>query len=258
MNLFHRFYSDFIMPSRLQEYEKILKTALSNDYKIITLRTFAEMEIIPSTHKYFIVRHDIDSDVETAKMFFAVEKSLNITASYYFRLITLDYEFMKEIESHGGEASYHFEEIATFCMKNGIKSKNECLMHLEAIRNDFISNYYKIQNITGLPMKTVVSHGHFINRKIGQSNNIIINQNIRALLGIIADPYDQKLRDLINTHISDCAYPNFYRTEPVINAIQRQDRVICFLTHPNHWRVNRIENTKVIFKRILDGIRYKF
>ncbi len=44
----------------------------------------------------------------TAKKFFEIENKYNVKASYYFRLSTLDYKFMKEIHEYGSEASYHF------------------------------------------------------------------------------------------------------------------------------------------------------
>mgnify|MGYP006145381963 CR=1 FL=1 len=59
-------------------------------------------------------RHDIDTDLPTARRMFALEQKHGVRASYYFRLSTLDFGLMRDIERYGSEASYHYEEIATY------------------------------------------------------------------------------------------------------------------------------------------------
>jgi hypothetical protein len=71
-------------------------------------------------------RHDIDSDLRTARKMFALEVKHGVQASYYFRLSTLDYGFMRDIEAAGGEASYHYEEVATYAKRHRLRPPRRC------------------------------------------------------------------------------------------------------------------------------------
>ena len=74
----NRIYSDYFMPSRLDEYDKVIKGLLEAGYEHITFRNynlnFKNDNI--KNKKYFINRHDIDTDIATAKEFFKIEKNI--------------------------------------------------------------------------------------------------------------------------------------------------------------------------------------
>ena len=139
------------MPSRLGMYDSFLLQALNSGYLQTSVRTyFKSMRGSEYCNKKIIVhRHDIDSDVRTARKLFEIEKKYNIKSSYYFRKATLDYKFMREIEEYGSEASYHYEEIATFAKKNHIKDPIEIRKHLPEIRNNFLVNFTSIEEQLG-------------------------------------------------------------------------------------------------------------
>ena len=123
-----RLYSDFLMPSRLRLYEKLLEEAGDRGYELHSVASFWEVikEGGPHTHaRYLILRHDVDTDVRTARAMFAIEQKRGARASYYFRLSTLDVPFMKSIHQAGSEASYHYEEIAAFGKRRGCSGREE-------------------------------------------------------------------------------------------------------------------------------------
>ena len=250
-----RIYSDYLLPNRLSEYENILKRLAEYGYKSITLREYKNL--IDNNNlkgRYFINRHDIDTDVPTAKEFFKIEKKYNARASYYFRLSTLDFDFMREIENYGSEASYHFEEIATFAKRNHIKSKNEIISRMSEIKDMFKKNFIMIEDKLGKKLKTVCSHGDFVNRALGITNNEITNDaKLRQELGILCEAYDLDLMINCDIYISDRPYPKFYEPDTIFRYIG-DNNVIYMLTHPRHWRRNIIENTKDNLKRIWEGL----
>ena len=95
MNLVHRFYSDYLLPSRISEYDQILRSALDKGYNHLTLPEFRSLVMsgkLDSNSRLFLHRHDIDTDIATARMLFNIEKKYGIRASYYFRLSTLDFK----------------------------------------------------------------------------------------------------------------------------------------------------------------------
>ncbi len=256
----NRIYSDYMMKSRLNEYDNILKKLNENGYEHITFRDYSIKFRINTLDKkkYFINRHDVDTDIETAKEFFKIEKKYNVKASYYFRLSTLDYSFMNEIEKYGSEASYHFEEIAQYCKDHNIRSKEGVFNNMENIKEIFISNFKMIEsNLSTTKLKTVCSHGDFVNRKLKILNNEITKDKcIRNLLEIDCETYDKDIMDSFNIYVSDSAYPKYYKPNNIFDYIGKKN-IICMLTHPRHWRTNIYINMKDNLYRLYEGFKWK-
>lgn len=259
--IYCRIYSDFIMPSRLQEYEALLSVALKREYYICSIERFWKIyqsaEFNQQT-KYLILRHDIDSDVSTAQEMFSVEKHLGVTASYYFRLSTLDISFMQTLNSYGSEASYHYEEIATYAKKHHIKTAQAIYSNLHAIQDLFARNLVKLRESTGLPMHIVASHGDFVNRFLGIPNHELLrDQELRKENQIVLEVYDKDMMKYVTSRHSDTAYPAFWKPGSPLEAINKGSKVVYVLTHPRHWRVNIGENFKDDINRIIEGVQYK-
>jgi len=259
ISLVNRFYGDFLMPSRLGFYERILNLAIDSGYQIITLAKFIELvnlKILGKESKYFILRHDIDTDISTAKQFFNIEKNNGIRSTYYFRLSTLDISLMKEINGFGSEASYHYEEIATYAKKNNIKDKQGIYNNISIIRQMFISNFKKIEGMLGYKLLTVAAHGDFANRYLKMPNYELLDDSIRKELGIIAEAYDPIFEQFQKARITDIPYPYFFRPYSPIEAIKLDLQIIYFLVHPRQWRVNRKDNFKFNVQRTWEGLIY--
>lgn len=252
----NRIYSDYFMPSRLQEYEEMVKKLCEHDYEFITFKAYCRQLNANrlKNRRYFINRHDIDTDVSTAKAFFEIEKKYNVKATYYFRLSTLDIDFMKELEAYGSEASYHFEEIAQFCKDNHIKTKSEVFEQMDTIKDIFCKNIATIEERLGIKIKTVCSHGDFVNRKLAITNNALLeDENLRKRCGIECETYDKKIMGSFDIYIADRPYPQLYFPRPVFEYIGKKN-IICMLTHPRQWKVNWTVNTADNIKRIYEGI----
>jgi hypothetical protein len=254
----NRVYSDYFMSSRLNEYEKVIKTLSDNGYEHITFREYKKVldKGLIKDKKYFINRHDIDTDVNTAKEFFKIEKKYNVKASYYFRLCTLDFEFMKEIEAYGSEASYHFEEIAQYCKDNHIKTKQEAVDNINKIKEKFILNFNMIENALGCKLTTICSHGDFVNRKLQIINNELTNDiKLRNRLKISCETYDKDIMNSFDIYVSDRPYPLFYYPNSIFKYIGKKN-IICMLSHPRQWRINIFINTFDNIKRVWEGFRW--
>jgi len=207
--------------------------------------------------KIILHRHDIDSDIRTTRKLFEIEKKYNIKSSYYFRISTLDFDLMREIEAFGSEASYHYEEIATFAKRNHIKNPAEIQKRLPAIRDEFLVNFKRVEERLGKKMTTVASHGDFANRRLKLSNTAILNdQELRERCGIECESYDPALLGSFDVYMADHRPPPQYRyPHSLFDAIGRYNK-ICFLTHPGNWETNWIENTKNNFFRVYEGLKW--
>jgi len=258
-DILNRVYSDFLMPCRLNEYRDIQKLAISRQYEMHSVKSFWGMVAkgINRDKKYFINRHDIDTDLNTARKMFEIDRSNGVVSSFYFRLHNYDVEFMSAIEQSGFEASYHYEELSSYAKKHHIKDGKLVLNDLFEIRKAFKNNINELRKKTGLPMKTVAAHGDFANRKFGITNSVILSDiEFRRSSGIILEAYDDEFMKHVTGRYSDAPYPEYYQPCSPRDAILRGEKVIYFLTHPRHWQINIYENLKDNIIRFYEGATY--
>lgn len=255
-----RIYSDYFLPNRLGEYELMLQSVLEAGYLILSVVDYYDYKRnnqLPTNEKIIICRHDIDTDPSTAKDFFKIEHSLGVKASYYFRLSTLSPELMSEIEEYGSEASYHYEEIASYCKQHHIKDKETVSRHMQKIQAKFVENYLSIKKKYSFKMRTVCSHGDFVNRYLKIPNTELLTADIRKECGIECETYDPIIKDDSISISDDCAF-NFWKKESPFAAIERGEKVINLLTHTRHWHVSYWENTKDNLIRAWEGAAYHY
>jgi len=260
MNIKQRLYNDFIRPSKEGEYEQILKAARDKGYEVHTMLTFEDVikKGIDDNKKYLILRRDIDTaDFKVLRKMLALEKKYGARATYYFRWNTISVKLMKEIAEAGGEASYHFEEIATYCYRHRIRSKDKMLEHIEEIKDLFIAQIAKFRQKTGQPCYTVASHGDYVNSKFKIQNKELIDDRVRKTCGIQREAYDAAHMDLLTCRIADQVEMEQF-TEKAIAAIERGEPVLELLTHPRQWNspvwVNLKEEIVRVFKQLYMGL----
>jgi hypothetical protein len=243
----------------MDEYEKLIVSAKEAGYKHITIREFYHLlktSSLSTSDRYFIHRHDIDTDIKTARLFFEIEKKHQVLTSYYFRLSTFDAKLIKEIDEAGFEVGYHFEELSEFCKQYGIKKSSDVPSHFDTIANNFKTNCSYFEEKSKIKIKSVAAHGDFVNRVINMPNNAFITTNLLNSLGIEFECYDELLIKNYNYIGSDTIYPNFYRPSSPFEAILKDIPVIYFLSHPRHWRSNIIENLTDNINRFKEGRSY--
>lgn len=251
MDIKKRIYDDFFRPSKIEEYEEIIRTAKENNYEFHTVLSFEDIrENLDPNKKYLISRRDVDTaDISILSQMFDIEKKYNARSSYYFRLSTVNLNLMRKIQDNGGESSYHYEEFATYCYKHRIRNKDFALRNIDDIRHSFIDNISQFRSKTGLPCLTVASHGDYVNTKLGVQNYILMNDDIRNKTGIIREAYDKEHMNLLTCRLADqILVDNF--TKEAIDAIKRGEHVLELLTHPRQWNSPILINLKEEVQRI--------
>jgi hypothetical protein len=247
------------MPSRLHLYEELLRNGAAAGYSQTSVRAFFRSigEDDFFERRVIVHRHDVDSDIRTARKIFAIEKVHGVHSTFYFRLSTLDFPFMREIEEYGSEASYHYEEIAAFAKKNNIRSAQDITANLSEIRSNFLHNFDYIQHELGAKLSTVASHGDFANRNLAMPNTEILNNSeVRKRCGIVCESYDRELLDKFDIYISDRPHPEYFHPVSPLNALGYH-RKLCILTHPIQWETNWLENTKANAVRLHEELAWK-
>lgn len=244
--MFRRLYCDYLMPSQLAAYEQLVCSAKRAGYRQTSVRHYHDMvkQRAPLPERVIVHRHDIDTDLRTTRKLFDIEKKYGVISSFYFRLSTLDIELMRQIEDYGSEASYHYEELATFAKQNRIKDAAAVRERLPEIRTDFIANFSRIEQRMGRKLRTVAGHGDFANRQLKVANTeILADPELRQRCGIEVESYDRILMENIDIYITDRPPPQCYHPTSPLEALG-QYRRIYLLTHPRQVETNWTANTK--------------
>lgn len=261
--MLNRVYADYLMPSRLGEYDALVREVASAGYAQLSVREFfrqaygGERAQGQPMERSFVHRHDIDSDLRTAKKMFAIESRHGVRASYYFRLCTLDFGFMREIEAAGSEASYHYEEVADFAKRHRLRSADAVRQRFPEIRELFARNVGQIVERLGMPLTTVASHGDFANRRLKVINHELLrDEALRRRCGIECESYDAALLRCFDIYISDRKHPVYYYPLSPFEALGKY-RHICLLTHPVQWETNWVESTRCNMRRLVEEVAWR-
>lgn len=252
--VYWRIFNNFLMPSRLAELEQLYIDFQRSGYKFLPLiDALNNVDSLPA--KFVFLRHDIDSDVRTARKIFELEKKHQITGSWYFRLSTVDLKLMQEIYESGAEVGYHYEEIGVLAKRLGIRSKDELKPHLEKAAGMFLDNLHSLRERAGLPIPTVASHGDFANRALKLRNSFLLeNQELRRKGGVLLEAYDKQVEGIIQGRFSDKPLPvAWWPHHPSKEPVQAR---LLLLIHPRQWESHAIENFKLDMSRLLEGVCY--
>lgn len=248
-----RIYRKLIQSSRLEEYERILKTAIDNGYRVMCLKEWIQSGY--PQEKILLLRHDVDIDAKGARRMSEIERHLHVRATYYFRHITMRPRLMKCLLADGFEVGLHYETLATCIRKSGLTSKEQlsgeiletCKKELSKEISDFRKNIGELHSLC--------SHGSKWNRKLEVPNHILLDEKFKKDNAILFEAYDSELRERISTYISDSSLYNKhvwrYGKSP-IQAIEERDRVILLLTHPEHWNYDFRSNVKKLWVEFKD------
>jgi peptidoglycan/xylan/chitin deacetylase (PgdA/CDA1 family) len=246
------------MRDRISEYKGLLSAAKAQGYTFITVSDLAAIAngAMAPPDLAFVLRNDVDTDIYTARLMFDAEKALNIRATYYFRLSTIDANLMHDMRIHGTEIGYHFEEVATFAKRLGLRRSDEVESNLETIRSEFRQNIKFYKSVTGSFPKTVASHGDFCNRFLRVTNSCIVDSSVRGEFGILAEVYDEWLNTPVTLRLSDKDAPDWWSPMPLREALRKKPACLYVLVHPRQWRANIRENLKAEAVRLVEGVRF--
>ncbi len=259
VSIWNRLYGDFLMPSRLGRYRRLLERFLRAGYTVVSVEQFWHLspdDTAPPQH-YLILRHDVDTDPRTAAAMWDIERDLGIAGSFYFRLSTVDVPLMQAIASSGGQASYHYEELATLAKHRGIRRREDAAACLPEARELFRGNLESLRAATGLPMRVVASHGDFVNRKLRVPNTAILAEpTFRREVGINLETYDDAFMRRVSSRHSDTGPPRHWTPADPLLAMASAEPVIYVLVHPRHWRASPYVNARDDLTRVFEGVRY--
>ncbi len=256
-----RVIGDFLMPSGLDTYRRLLSSALEAGYEFTSIERFwrrIATDEVDTSRPSLILRHDIDTDPRTAAEMWEIERTLGITGSYYFRLSTLDLDLMGRIASDGGEVSYHYEELATIAKERHLRDRGSLMRHIPEAQDLFLRNLDSLRTATGQPMRIVSSHGDFVNRLTGLPNwAILLDPRIRRLGDIDLEVYDGAFTRRPSSHHTDTGYPRGWTPTDLGASIDAGAPVVSVLVHPRNWQARPIANARDDLRRLREDVRLR-
>lgn len=235
-------------------YRKIILSALQRGYRVISLYQWYQTLLTSSKHtqKFLILRHDIDHDVEGAKVMFEIEKKLGVHSTFYFRWSTVDKQLIKKIRDYGSEVGLHYETVATYTKQHQLTSKEqitpEVVKECRLLLKDEVRRF---QELCG-EITSIASHGDPINAKLQFANNEILKGEDLSQYSVLFEAYQGVILDKVRAYISDAGWPaGFwkYGTSP-ISAVNQGIGTIMFLSHPCHWSASGLKRLTKLAKRL--------
>lgn len=246
-----RLYGDYLLPSRLREYELLLSLALAAGYEALPLGEFAGRDAIPD--RVLLLRHDIDSDLATAARMWRIEERLGLRGTWFFRLSTWDDALVADIAAGESEIGYHYEELATLVLRRGARSREAALALRDEARDLLRDNIAALRRRSGLPLTTLASHGDFANRRTGVANTALLDDPaLRAELDVRLEAYDERITSRLDAHASDRLYPQLWAPADPADALRAGTGVIEILVHSRPWGAARLANARLDLSRLRD------
>jgi hypothetical protein len=253
-----RVRGDYLQRERLDELQSLLRGALEQGYRTMTLSAFAERLASgpPHADRILLLRHDVDTDVPRARRMWEIERPLGVVGTYFFRRRTWDVGFMRELSAAGCEVGYHYEELATVAKEQGAASAAEARELLDAARARLRSTIAELRAGTGLALDVLAAHGDFANRAVGVSNvELLDDRGFRAEIGVRLEAYD--IEPHVSARASDGVPPAGWWPEDPMDAIRRGERVVVVLLHPRSWGGAPAANAHEDLVRLREGWAYR-
>ncbi len=239
----------------LRKYEELCKTIKKSNYPIIRLKDYFKE---PDHKRFIILRHDVDKLPENALAMAQLERSLNISSTYYFRTIpeVFNQNIIKKISDLGHEIGYHYEDLT--------QTKGDLKKALQLFKKD-LKQLRKITNIT-----TICMHGSPLSK---WNNSDLWKKHDFKKYGIIGEPYlsidyneigyftdtgrtwcdKGSIRDFVNNSL--VCEKTIKSTNDLIKFIlSKKFKKIIVLVHPQRWSVKSDEWLKELIAQNIKNI----
>lgn len=252
-------YQSFLMRDRLSAYRDLLGCIAERGYTFSTVADFAADVRATGRSRHTrvcVLRIDIDSDPRGATRMFEIAEAHGIHATYYFRLSTLEPALARRIRAQGSEAGYHFEELATFAKRHGLRTAAQVDARIPDIRAEFRRNIMFFRDAVGELPRTIAAHGDFLNRRLRLWNNHIVTPALLEEFGIVAETRDDWLIRAVTARISDRPAPRWWHPRTPFEALAEHPPVLYLLVHPRQWARAPLHNAALDFHRAMEEAAY--
>ena len=211
-------------------YAELLDGFIQGGYRVATIRQAATEMIDPPI---LILRHDVEWNAERALAIAAIERSLNVTSTFYFRVDTKahDLRAMARLQDDGFDIGYHYN-----CMD---RARGNTSQAIELFEDDLAS-----LRRSGIDIVTVAPHGNPRLKHVGYRGNAALVRRDPDLLsrmglldlGLLSQDFDRQPNLL---HVTDAGirWNDGEITRAFLARVAQETTAprIFMLVHPDYW-----------------------
>lgn len=212
----------------MKTYEHIIKSALDNSYKFVTLSEFVALGCPATNH--FVIRHDVDKSPASLPAIINVERTLNVRSTTYVRVAGAEYNpfsyqslrIFKDAADKGTEIGLH-TSFYEYALINEIDPISVLGGELSILRTFF--------NIKGVAPHRDINYMHnslpFLEANWSE---------IQTNLSLQYHAYERPIMDNV-VYVNEGFNPHLcWRSLSPIDAMTTfPNRSIYMLTHPHWW-----------------------
>src|SRR3954462_568236 len=142
--------------SRWGEYERFLRSALENGYRITSLEDWVADGMQVEGEPTLILRHDVDQHPRSALRMAAIEGKLGLRSSWYFRWRTAHPAVVRSVKGDGFQVGLHYETMTRLALQRGLREDGDEL--IEAGREKLREELASFERLSGR-CRAAVPHG---------------------------------------------------------------------------------------------------
>lgn len=257
-----RVRADYGSKDRAAEYRTMLEAARDAGYALVSVGAFraaVAADADAPAGPILALRHDIDVvDVAGNEAFLAAEATVGATATYYLRLATAPAHagFVGRLRDAGFEVGYHYEEAATLAKRIRARDRAAVDAQRPAVEAAFRGNVDRFRARYAPDLRSVASHGDWMNRALGFRNNEFVTPELLTACGLDFEAYDASVLGRADAYVSDVATPPavWADGQGLVEAIAAGSTRIVMLTHERQWHTNRLASLRSDATRLFEGL----
>lgn len=228
-----RRFSRTFSRARWPEYGRLLKTALGQGYRVVTLEEFLDERLGESDGPVLILRHDVDQHPTSALAMSDVEVGLGLRSTWYLRWRTARPDVVEELRRRGGEIGFHYETLSRAALEGADLGKDEAerLRRGRELLRDEVATFADRFG----PIRSVAAHGD--TRAPGVDNGVLLRGEEWRDHGVDYDANDAMRRHRLAAWITDrsSAEGGWSNDVNPFDLLRAGETPLLCLTHPNNW-----------------------
>ena len=218
--------------SRWAEYERFLRSALDNGYRIVSLEDWVAGDQQAPGERTLILRHDVDQHPRSALRMAAIETKLGLRSSWYFRWRTAHPAVVHSLKENGFQVGLHYETMTRIALARGLHEDSDELV--ASGREELRSELAAFERLFG-PCHSAVPHGD--SRVPDVHNALLLKGEDCSEYGISYDGNEVMRGQELALWLTDriAAEGGWMEGIDPHELLAERATPILTVTHPNNW-----------------------
>ncbi|HSD24088.1 MAG TPA: hypothetical protein VLB79_07155 [Solirubrobacterales bacterium] len=219
--------------SRWAEYERFLRSAQENGYRILSLEDWVSAGRPVEGEPTLILRHDVDQHPRSALRMAAIEKELGVRSSWYFRWRTAHPAVVEKVKRDGFQVGLHYETMSRIALQRDLHEEPSEEL-IESCREVLRSELAAFEGLFG-PCHVAVPHG---DSRIPEVHNaLLLKGQDCSEYGIDYDGNEVMRGHDLGLWLTDRIASEggwMEGIDPLEKLAERASPILT-VTHPNNW-----------------------